>query len=371
MISTALIKASQVNEKILSEFTMLKVLRYPIGSRFRSIFNDEMVPSMFIYYDRNLNSVYFKDFSSGYHGDGIQLLKEIIVRNKLLGCEDNKIKDLSKKKVLSRKDIIKFIIENYSEEVIKYTENRSEEIRKTGSKSPISISQNYEPIYEICYNSEFYNYFKKYELSAKEIDRLDIFNLCYLEYKNYKLDNDLIIGYFNKEGSLIQAYVPKEYSKDGNKKFITIKNTPIVYTFNFDNSLKQFNIFIFGAIKDNIVFCNALSKTRLKNIIGVSLLSEVKTDINKVIDLVTRQIKNNIEEYVVYIVYDFDNTGIKKTKEILKEYKDIVPLNILMVEKNIISSQIKDASDLIRFKTQEEINSIFQEFIINNKKTTR
>jgi hypothetical protein len=365
MLSLKEVESKFIDTDIISEFIFTQILGFRVGDRIISIYNKETVPSLFVYYDDNYKTLKYKDFSSDRWGDGITLLKDVILLKPSL------VKDeLLKKKIkpnTSYNTIKSLVYRLYHTDIEKYKENRDEWLSNKSNNKNIVVGEYKSPIYDICDNPLLYEYFKSYKVDEKDLSKFRIMSLCGLTYKDYNLNDRLIIGYFNKFGGLIQGYVPKEYSDSGKKKFVTIVNEPVIY-YNKVNCLEPLNIFVYGAVKDNVAFSNYLFKKTDKNIIGISVLSEkviLEEDILKIV-LTNLNSKRICNKYRMFLMFDFDETGLKKSMETIKDErnKNIYPTNIMI--KNILTDDnIKDVSDLIKNYREEELNKIFKMFVKN------
>jgi hypothetical protein len=365
MLSLKEVESKFIDTDVISEFIFIHILDLRIGDRIISIYNKETVPSLFIYYDDNHKTLKYKDFSSDNWGDGIKLLKDAVL------LQPSLVKDeLLKKKIkpnTTYNTIKSLVYKLYYEDIKRYKEKRKEWLSNKGNNKEVIVEGYKNPVYDICDNPLLYEYFKSYKVDEKDLSKFRIMSLCGLTYKDYNLNDRLIIGYFNKFGGLIQGYVPKEYSDNGKKKFVTIVNEPVVY-YNKVNCLEPLNIFVYGAVKDNVVFSNYLFKKIDKNIIGISVLSEkviLEEDILKTV-LTNLNSKGICNKYRIFLMFDFDETGLKKSMETIKDErnKNIYPTNV-MIKSILTDNSIKDVSDLVRNYKEEELNNIFKTFIKN------
>jgi len=365
MISLKEVESKFINTDIVSEFIFTHILGFKVGDRINSIYNKETVPSLFVYYDDNYRTLKYKDFSSDKWGDGITLLKDVVLLRPSL-VKDEQLKKKIKPNT-SYNTIKSLVYKLYYEDIKRYKENRNEWLNNKSNNKNIVVSEYKNPVYDMCDNPLLYEYFKLYKVDEKDLSKFRIMSLCGLTYKDYKLDDKLIIGYFNKFGGLIQGYVPKEYTDNDKKKFVTIVSEPVIYHSNVLYGL-PLNIFVYGAIKDNIVFSNFLFKNIDRNVIGISLLSEKKVDEKEILLILAKNINGleGVYRYRLFIMFDFDNTGIAKSMETIKDNrnKNIYPMNV-MIKGILTDDSIKDVSDLVKNYSEKELNSIFRACIKN------
>lgn len=366
MLSLKEIESKFINTDIVSEFIFIHILGLKDGDKINSIYNNETVPSLFIYYDDNYKTLKYKDFSSDKWGDGITLLRDAI------RLEPSLIKNEQLKKKVrlnaTYNSIKSLVYKLYYEDIKKYKENRNKILNNKGNKGSVFVRENRAPIYDICDSPLLYEYYKTYKVDAKDLNSFRVMNLCGLVYKDYMLNDKLIIGYFNRFGGLVQGYVPKEYSNTGKKKFVTITSEPVVYHNKGINYFDKLNIFVYGAIKDNIVFSNYLFNKVSRNIIGISVLSEkviLEEDILKIV-FDNADCKVLYNDYRIFVMFDFDNTGITKSMETIKDKrnKNIYPMNV-MIKSILTDDSIKDVSDLVKNYSEEKLNAIFYGTIKN------
>ena len=365
MLSLKEIESKFIDTDIISEFIFTHILGFKVGDRIISIYNKETVPSLIVYYDDNYKTLKYKDFSSDNWGDGIKLLKDAILLQPSF-VKDERLK--KKIKTNTTYNTIKSLVYRlYYEDIEKYKEKRNELLNNKSHNTNVIISEYRNPIYDICDSPLLYEYFKLYKVDEKDLSKFRVMSLCGLTYKDYCLNDKLIIGYFNKFGGLVQGYVPKEYSDNGKKKFVTVVNEPMIY---YNEILYGFplNIFVYGAIKDNIVFSNFIFKKVNKNIIGISLLSEKRVDEKEVLMNLAKNIDEleGVYRYRIFLMFDFDETGLKKSMETIKDErnKNIYPTNI-MIKSILTDDSIKDISDLVKNYREEELNKIFKMFAKN------
>jgi phosphoribosylpyrophosphate synthetase len=285
------------------------------GSKYqcKSIFSNEKTASFFVYFTGDKYK--FKDFSSGYHGDIIDLVKYIILKETS--------NTPSYKEIISRieKDLSGFKLSRNIAEITK-TEFRVIEEKRQWNKLDAEYWGSYK-INSILLEEYEINPIKQYQ--------------CISNNKEFTVINNNIYGYYyNKE--LVAVYQPFR-----DPKFIKVRT--IIFG---ENQLKYKSPYLLiGASMKDILSIKHLNL----NIEMIAPNSE-----NSILK------KNKIEELrgkyeKIITCFDNDESGVKW----MKEYKKIYNINYCYIHKE------KDLAEYIKAKqsTRMLINKIIQS--INEK----
>lgn len=153
-----------------------------------SVFNDkDKKPSMFIYYDQISSKYKFKDFSSGYSGDGAELVKRLYN--------------------LSFKEAAFKIVDDYNlySKTNRY-ENKSLQLRENYKVKSYKVRQ---------WNTLDRDFWLKYNIGSSLLNRYNVKPLeSYVIGKDdveMTINPTYIYGYFTNDGELYKIYQP--YSK--------------------------------------------------------------------------------------------------------------------------------------------------------------
>jgi len=263
-----------------------------ISSVFNSKDND---PSMFIYYDKQKEAYKFKDFSTGYYGSEIDLVKlmknvtfaqaiSIIVRD----YNDYVLKHGTAYITAEYEEHSKFQVTNYS--------TRSWTTNDRDQWVPYNIGSSLLQKYHVI-PLEFY------EMSKEENGSVH----------SFRITGDFIYGYFTKEGELYKIYQPKNRER----KFIKVRN----FIQGSDQLGKHDYLVITSSLKDIM----AIESMELK----VDLVAPDSE--NSMIP--EDDMKRYLKQYKrVIVLFDNDDAGIKA----MKKYRDIyqTPLILLTLDKD-------------------------------------
>lgn len=284
--------------------------------KIKSIFNNkDNNPSMFIYYD-NTNGCYkFKDFSSGYGGNGIQLvslLENVTYKEAYLKVYNEYIHDFQTKtyEILPQE---KYKVSDY--EIRHWTEQDA--IFWTSFKINSKSLKTYE-VYPL----------KFYEMSKSNTDDT---------LSSFKVQTNYIYGYFNKIGELIKIYQPK----NNEKKFLKIKH----YLQGWDQlKYKVNNLILLSSLKDMLSFkalgfenFETLAPDSENSIIPSNVMNELKSKYKRIFVLFDNDLAGEIasDKYV-------KNYGCRKVQiKLSKDLSDSVKEYGLVKIKNEFIKQLK------------------------------
>lgn len=194
-----------------------------------SAFNaKDKVPSMFVYFDTNSGKYKFKDFSSGYQGNHVDLIRYMYnidspaAVGRIMADYENYIKDNGKREEVALKIQDRYKVVDYE---MRHWTNLDEA------------------------------YWSQYKIGSK---LLEYYNVAPLEFFrmekeedgetiSYTFNRKYVYGYFRKDGSLYKIYMPKVTDK----KFIKVQN----YIQGSDQvDFKSKNLLITSSLKDLMCF---------------------------------------------------------------------------------------------------------------------
>lgn len=268
-----------------------------------SAFNvKDKVPSMFIYQD---NGKYkFKDFSSGFQGDQIELVK-------CLFQYDTRIKSISR------------ILSDY-QEYLKYN--------APVERGPIQFYDKFKVVdFEMRHwNTLDQKYWTQFKIGSSILSQynvvpLEFFTMSKTEpdgsITSYKFSRPYVYGYFREDGELYKIYMPKIPEK----KFIKIQN----YTQGMDQ-LKYDSkyLLIVSSLKDLMSFrrlgignIECIAPDSENTMIGESIMGNLSKRYNSII-----------------VLFDNDEPGLKAAQR----YKDKYGINFINLDMS------KDLSDSVK-----------------------
>jgi len=281
--------------------------------KMNSIFSSkDKFPSMFVYYDVNSMSYKYKDFSSGYQGDAIDLVQKLL--------------SLPNRGFTSVK-----ILEDYTDYL---THN---------NYKPIKAYKPHGKYKVVDYLMRHWTNLDKKYWTAFGIDSkmLEIYNVVPLtHYKMTKenqnglltsivIKSNHLYGYFMKDGSLYKIYQPKVEAK----KFIKVRD----YIQGSEQLTFETKYLIINSSLKDLLGFNSLN---IKNIESVAPDSE-NTMINKA------TIEKYKKKYTkVLVLFDNDEPG-KKAMEKYKDLHSITPV-IFELEKDLSDSIKKYGIEVTR-----------------------
>lgn len=308
---------SLVKNKIFRKYNNGDIFSYILGTtdidgyRIKSLINrGEKTPSLFIYYNEELKDYYFKDFSSGMHGDAIDFLAHLKYNGNIAlaikeieqSIIDNRIKQLPP--IKHKTDFNNFVINILSNRT--NTDNNKDEIYNNIIKL------------DTCYPDYLIN---KVKISPQIYDKFGV--ICVLE------DKQETYYYADMDGVLVQRYRP--YSNKEFGKFKTLINISKRLPFGLLHiGLQQLkyirNVIITSSIKDMLALYTMMANGNLsvydnKDTIVITGLNERILDLDVISSYICKysNCKNNIR-YIV--AYDNDDKGKKITDKFIEEYKN-------------------------------------------------
>jgi 5S rRNA maturation endonuclease (ribonuclease M5) len=268
-----------------------------------SAFNvKDKVPSMFIYQD---NGKYkFKDFSSGFQGDHIELVKHLFQY-------DTRIKSISR------------ILSDYQE----YLKHNA-----PVERGPIQFYDKFKVVdFEMRHwNTLDQKYWTQFKIGSSILSQynvvpLEFFTMSKTEpdgsITSYKFSRPYVYGYFRNDGELYKIYMPKIPEK----KFIKIQN----YTQGMDQ-LKYDSkyLLIVSSLKDLMSFrrlgignIECIAPDSENTMIGESTIKSLSKRYNSII-----------------VLFDNDEPGLKAAKR----YQDKYGINFINLDMS------KDLSDSVK-----------------------
>lgn len=254
--------------------------------KMKSIFNNkDKIPSMCIY--TNANDEYrFKDFSSSYQGDGVELVRRIF-------------------NYPNRSFTMSRIIGDYNE----YLSNNNYEPLKYKIHSKYGVSD-YEIRHWTMYDKTYWQMYKLNSsiLETYNVHPLSFFNLTKEEdnkvLDSMKIESNFLYGYFREDGTLYKVYMPK----NKNKKFLKVRD----YIQGTDQlEYKSKYLIILSSLKDLMCF----------KLLGINNIECIAPDSEN--SMIHNNImKTFIEKYnKIFILFDNDEPGIKSAKKYEKQYQ--------------------------------------------------
>lgn len=289
--------------------------------KIKSVFSSkDKVPSMCIYIDNN-GRYKFKDFSSGYGGDGLNLVMHLF-------------------QLESRGKASFKVIDDYNE----YISNNTYVPLEYKPESKYAVSD-----YEIRHWTTLdKSYWQIYKLSSTLLSNYNVHPLSFYKMikedegrvlDSFNIQGNFIYGYFREDGSLYKIYTPK--NKDN--KFIKVSN----YIQGSDQlKFESKYLVILSSLKDLMCF----ELLQIGNTECIAPDSE-----NSIIP--SNFMKTYLDKFSkVIVLFDNDEPGIKSAKKYQKQYKiDYVNLELS-----------KDLSDSIKDHGIDKVRSeVFQ--LLKNK----
>jgi len=300
------------------------------GHREKSLINtNERTPSLFIYYNKENNDYYYKDFSSGQHGDAIDYIAykffngDIHKACMFVFSYANKIENLSK---------------------ILYEHNIKRKEHNINIRSVISNLYKNTKIQINGYAyDEYWNI--KYAIDRDIIYQYGVLSITLIDEEPCCSPTYL---YTDKDGSFVQIYRP--FSHDKFRTMQSVKHIP--YGIQWLNPNKHKHAIICSCIKDMINTCQYLKELSLNNTyIPITYLSEKPLKENDILYL------QNIGIDKIYVLYDYDKHGLENSN------KSCISNNIINITdktyNNIPTDKKIDISDT-------RTNPIFKEQIKQN-----
>lgn len=270
-----------------------------------SAFNvSDKVPSMFIYYDLPSGYYKFKDFSSGFRGDGIELV-QLLFKLPTRGHATNKIMH----------DYQQFMLTNTAYE-------RTE--LKFYDKFKVT---DYEIRHWTTQDATYWGSFKinSQTLAKYNVNAIKHFTMAKTEdngeVTSFTFDKPYLYGYFKEDGELYKLYMPKNLDK----KFIKVQN--------YIQGIEQLEF-----KSKYLVICSSLKDLMCFNRLSIGNVECIAPDSENTMigELVMNKL---IPKYSkVIVLFDNDGPGISAADR----YKEKYGFN------NVILDMSKDLSDSIK-----------------------
>jgi len=269
-----------------------------------SAFNvKDKVPSMFIY--RNGDHYKFKDFSSGFQGDQIELVK-------CLFNYDTRFKAVNR------------ILTDY-QEYLKYN--------APAERGPIQFHDKFKVTdYQMRHwNSQDSKFWMSFKISSTVLERYNVVPLEFFTMEktaidgtivSYRFTRSYVYGYFRQDGELYKIYMPKVPEK----KFIKIQN----YTQGMDQlQYDSKYLLIVSSLKDLMSFkklgignIECIAPDSENTMIGESVINKLREKYAKII-----------------VLFDNDEPGIKAAQRYQDKYN--IPYVLLDMSKDL-SDSVRD-----------------------------
>lgn len=263
--------------------------------KIRSVFKLEKTPSMCVYYDVNCFEYRFKDFSSGYQGNGINLVKYL------------------------------FNIE-YHEGIVKIENDYSEFIKYNIIHVPTEIKA-YDRFKVTDFQIRHWNNLDEYFWRGYKINSnlLAYYNVSPLEYFTMSKEEtdgtptiittsrNYLYGYFRDDGTLYKIYLPRT----PDKKFVKVEN----YIQGVDQLVGKDYLIITSSLKDLMAFtrlgiqnAESIAPDSENSMIAESVIIKLKAKYKKVIVLFDNDEagKASMLKYKERYNLDFINLGYEK-----------------------------------------------------------
>jgi hypothetical protein len=269
-----------------------------------SAFNvKDKVPSMFIY--RNGDCYKFKDFSSGFQGDKVELVRYLFNYD-------------------TRSKAINRILDDYRE-YLKYN--------TPAERGPIQFHDKFKvtDFQMRHWNSQDSKFWMSFGISSAILERYNVVPLEFFTMEktevdgsitSYKFARPYVYGYFRQDGELYKIYMPKVPEK----KFIKIQN----YTQGMDQlQYDSKYLLIVSSLKDLMSFkklgignIECIAPDSENTMIGESVINKLREKYTKII-----------------VLFDNDEPGIKAAQRYQDKYD--IPYVILDMSKDL-SDSVRD-----------------------------
>lgn len=267
-----------------------------------SVFKLEKTPSMCIYYDVNHFEYRFKDFSSGYQGNSINLVKYLF-------------------NLEYHESIVK--IENDYAEFIKYNTSHTATEIKAYDRFKVTDFQIRH------WNNLDESFWKGFKINSNLLVYYNVSPLEYFTMTKEEPDGtenvittkrNYLYGYFRNDGSLYKIYLPKT----PDKKFVKVEN----YIQGVDQLVGKDYLVITSSLKDLMCF----TRLSIKNAESIAPDSENSMIAESII------IKLKAKYKKVIVLFDNDEAGIKS----MLKYKERYDLDYITLDFE------KDLSDTVK-----------------------
>jgi hypothetical protein len=262
------------------------------------------IPSMFVYYDVASSSYKYKDFSSGYQGDHINLVKKLLNLDKA-------------------GQAIGKILQDYNDYLVDHNYKSIPEIKPHGKFKVTDYSMRH-------WTDLDGKYWTPFSISSQALEKYNVVPLAYYEMSKedendklhvIRIKSNYLYGYFRADGMLYKIYQPKVISK----KFIKVRDhTQGDEQLTYDCKY----LVITSSLKDLLSF----------NALGIGNIESVAPDSEN-----TMLPKVKIEKYIqnyekVLVMFDNDEPGIKA----------MVKYEKLHGTKHVLLKMEKDLSDSVK-----------------------
>lgn len=264
----------------------------------------DKIPSMFVYYDVNSSRYKYKDFSSGYQGDHVNLIKNMF-------------------NYPSDGHAIARIMQDYND-FLAHNDYKVTPDVKPHSKFKVSD-------YLMRHWTNFdAKYWPQFHISSEQLEKYNVVPIKYYEmtkelpdgtFKTIRIESNYLYGYFRKDGILYKIYQPKVEAK----KFIKVMDyiqgsEQLTYDCKY--------LIITSSLKDLLSF----------NTLNISNIESIAPDSENTM-LPKLQMKEYLEKYEkVIILFDNDTPGIRA----MKKYKEVHGTDYIILDME------KDLSDSVK-----------------------
>lgn len=266
-----------------------------------SVFNaKDKVPSMCIYYNSGIYR--FKDFSSGFQGDNVELVLRMF-------------------NLQHRWEAANKITCDYQE----YVTNNDRRFEGETCNLDRYKVVDYEMRHWQTHDQK---YWSRFHIGSKMLEFYNVVPLSYYvmektqvngEIKSFKHANGYIYGYFKNDGTLYKIYKPT----DRDRKFVKVQNyIQGSEQLTFDKKY----LVIVSSLKDLMAF----RKLQIKDVEAIAPDSENSMLAETTMSKLIRQYKK------IFIIFDNDEAGIKAAQRYHSKYK--IPYVVLPLEKDIADS---------------------------------
>jgi len=277
-----------------------------------SAFNSrDKIPSMYIYFSVETGIYRFKDFSSGFHGDGVELVLKLF-------------------NLPNRGSAVSKIMSDY-QMYIKYNTVATLEMLHHDKYKVVDYEMRH-------WNNFDQTYWMRYNISSKMLERYNVVPLAFFTMSKSDLNGvevthtfkkSYVYGYFRNDGSLFKIYMPK----NTDKKFIKVEN----YIQGVDQLKHDCKyLLITSSLKDLMAF----------NRLGISNIEAIAPDSENTMigEKAIGELKPHYEKIIV--LFDNDEPGIKAAQR----YKDKYGFNtiLLPMEKDLSDSVKEHGVDKVR-----------------------
>lgn len=278
-----------------------------------SIFESkDKIPSMFVYYDVASSKYKYKDFSSGYQGDHINLIKHMF-NYKTDG------------------QAIAKIMQDYND-FLAHNDYKTIPDIKPHSKYRVSD-------FEMRHWTNFdAKYWTQFHITSKQLEKYNVVPLKYYKMtkenpdgttKTIVIQSNYLYGYFRQDGMLYKIYQPKVE----NKKFIKVRD--------YIQGSEQLTfeckyLIITSSLKDLLSF----------NSLGIGNIESIAPDSENTM-LPKLKMQEYLEKYErVIVLFDNDKPG----KRAMQKYHEVHGTNkvLLEMEKDLSDSVKEHGIDLVR-----------------------